>query len=94
MPIRVVIEVTGEFDGAAAHAVCAAFMRGVEGITIDFTRALRIDPVSLAILAGELARHRKGAVAIHGLPRHEERLLRYLGARVAASSGPEASASA
>ena len=53
VPSRVIIQVLGTFDEAVAHAVRAAFMRGVASVTIDFTHAsARIDPVSLARLRG------------------------------------------
>jgi hypothetical protein len=94
IPSRMVIEVLDTFDEAVAHALRAQFMRGFGNITIDFTHASRIDPVSLARLARELARDGNGDVAVEGLSGHQERLLRYLGARLPVASRPEPAASA
>lgn len=78
VPSSVVIEVLGRFDEGVAHAVRSALVRGVEAITIDFRKASRIDPPSLALLARELAQGRASAVSIKGLSGHQQHLLRYL----------------
>ncbi|HEX9052270.1 MAG TPA: hypothetical protein VF841_17205 [Anaeromyxobacter sp.] len=85
VPSRVIIEVLGTFDEGVARAVRAALVSGVGSITVDFTHASRVYPVSLARLARELARDRTGAVAVDGLSPQQERLLRYLGAHLPAS---------
>ncbi len=93
-PSRIVIEVLGRFDERVAQAVRSALVRGVEGLTIAFTPASKVDPVSLALLARELAKSRgQSEVVVEGLSQHHERLLRYLGARLPApSSDPAAKA--
>jgi len=88
-PTTVVVEAKGRFDAAAAHAL-AAFVRGVPEITVDFAHAPGVDPRALAILVRELTEDRHRAVRIVGLARHEERLLRYLGAPVAAPRAADA----
>jgi hypothetical protein len=78
VPSRVVIEVLATFDERVARAVHDALRRGVKDVVIDFTRASKIDPVSLAMLARELVSDRSNAVLIEGLSRQQETLLRYL----------------
>lgn len=79
----VVVDAKGGFDAAAAHAT-AALLRGVRAVTLDFTSTPHVDPLALAVLVRELSAGGERAVRYVGLGRHEERLLRYLGARVAA----------
>jgi hypothetical protein len=72
-----------------ARVLRAMFMAGLSDVTIDFTRAQRIEALGLAVLAGELAANSARSVTITGLGRHDERLLRYLGARVSVPAVPE-----
>ncbi len=83
IPSRVIIEVLTAFDEVVSRAVRAALARGVGSITIDFTNAARVDAVALAKLARELARDGEGAITLEGLSHEQERLLRYLRARLA-----------
>ncbi len=82
VPSRVIIEVLSTFNEQVAHAVRSAIVRGVDSITIDFTHAARVDGVSLARLARELARDERRAATVLGLSRDQERLVRYLGTRL------------
>lgn len=77
-----VIPIRGELDAAAAARVRAAFLALPEGshVVLDFSEAREISLLGLCALGNAIL---TAAADLHvvqrGLPRHEERVLQYLG---------------
>jgi hypothetical protein len=80
--VRIVVE--GTFDVAAARAL-HKLLRG-ESAVIDFSRAREIHDLALAQLAFAVDGAHTAGVTLRGLPVHSERILRYLGTTLGASS--------
>lgn len=76
---EVVIRIDGAFDAKAA-ARLAGWLAEVprdDALILDFTQVRLFEDFGLASVAGDLAL--RGRLVVHGLTRHQERMLRYLG---------------
>lgn len=77
---ELVIKVDGTFDGRAANRLAGwlAEVPPEEPLVVDFTAVRECQDLGLAAIARGLSVH-GGQLAVHGLTRHQERLLRYFG---------------
>ncbi len=80
---EVVIEVDGILDHLAAARIarCLCELPPAAPLVIDFSRAEDLPDVGVAEIARELVGH--SGVAVRGLGRHQLRLLRYCGLKLA-----------
>ena len=86
--LRVVVE--GTFDPMGASALRSRLAGNARRVVLDFSRALEIHDLGLAVLAHGLAAEGI-ATRFRGLSPHHERLLRVLGLDLAGSGSlPEA----
>ncbi len=76
---EVVIKVEGAFDAKAALRLSAWLEEVPQGdaLVIDFTQVRACEDFGLASVAGDLVARER--LVVHGLTRHQERMLRYLG---------------
>jgi STAS domain len=81
---EVVIRVDGTFDGRAANRLAGWLGEVPEGnpLVVDFSGVREFEDLALAALARGLA-GRSGTLAVGGLTRHQERVLRYFGVELA-----------
>lgn len=86
---EVVVRLGGTFDGAAAGRVCTRLreLPAQAEVMLDFSRVREVQDLGLAALAAAIA-GRTPPVALRGLGRHHERLLRYFGVDPANAARP------
>jgi hypothetical protein len=91
-PTGLTIHMEGVFDEPAARRVGELLAGAPMGSTvaIDLSRVRAFHDHGLALLADALSRSSDGRVAVRGLGRHQERLLRYLGVAPSAFDGGKA----
>jgi hypothetical protein len=77
---EVVIRVDGTFDGRAASRLAGWLVEVPPGdpLVVDFSGVRELQDLALAAIARGLA-GRSGHLAVGGLTRHQERVLRYFG---------------
>lgn len=78
---RVVVSVNGRFDIAEAAALLGRYLLDLSDLTVDFSHAQHVDESALALLQQASVRRGVRHLAMVGLNRHLERLLRYLASR-------------
>ena len=84
---RIVVTVDGTFDAPAATRLAAwlAEVPGERAVVVDFTRVRSASDLGIAAVARGLA-GREHRLAVRGLTRHHERLLRYFGVSLHAAA--------
>jgi hypothetical protein len=77
---ELVIRLGGTFDQAAASRVAGQLreLPSHAGVVLDFSAVRQLHDHDLAAVADAIGA-RAPAIAVHGLGRHHERLLRYFG---------------
>lgn len=86
---RIVIEVEGTFDAAAAWQVRGRLgdLRSKDHVVLDFTRVREFYDLGIAVVANGLAEAARPVVEMRGLREHQHRLFRYFGVDSDALSG-------
>jgi hypothetical protein len=84
---EIVLHLGGTFDAAAARRVCGRLseLPAHADVVIDFNQVKQLHDHGLAAIAGAIGARAPG-VAVRGLGRHHERLLRYLGVDLACAT--------
>ena len=77
---EIAIRLAGTFDGAAAKRLCGRLreLPPDADVVVDFGAVRDVDDHGLVLVAGAIG-DRPGSVAVRGLGRHQERILRYVG---------------
>jgi anti-anti-sigma regulatory factor len=86
---RTLVHVEGDVDAIVARQLFAMVARCGPGsrLVLDFSHAHEIADYGLGLLARALVKAPQSSIAVRGLSRHQERVLRYFGVDEAMVNG-------